>query len=513
MLIYLAEITAYDPGLPGATVLRYGTHGYTTGRADTPADTAYLPRIQQPALMQRACFDRFTTGGQSRIGYGELVLTNPDGELDALLDYGFDGRLLTLRLGEHDAAYPGGFTTIIAGTMEQPEFTLDAVRIRVRDRQAELAKPVQLNRYAGSNALPAGLEGVAGDLKGRGKPRLYGTAYNIAPPCVNTARLIYQVSDGAIATVSAAYDRGVALAKGADYVSQTDMETTAPAAANFRVWPAGGFFRLGSSPAGVPTCDASQGAAAANRTAAQLIKQVLLDLGIAAGDISAADVTALDTDASAEIGYWASHEADIAAVEVLDALSNTVGAWWGVDRAGGFRMAQLKLPSGTAVAVIDASNIISIQRRVTRDDGAGVPAWRVSLGYKRMWTVQDTDLAGAVTDARRAELREEYRRVKDEDAAVKTAHLLAPELAFDTLLIDGTAATTECTRRLTLYKARRDLFDVRVRLDAALAAAIDLGAVVTLVLARFGLAAGKLFRVIAIRPDLRLNALDLTLFG
>ena len=511
--IHIAEIDAYDPALPGVTTLRFATQGYVTAAGDTPAHTYYDGRIQQPANVQRSCFERATTFGQSKIGYGELILVNNDGALDQLIDYGYDGRAITIKLGTvlPDSGGAPSWVTVLKGTMEQAEFSWQKVTIRVRDRQAELNKPLQANLHAGSNALPNGLEGVAGDLKGKPKPWSWGTIYNAPAPCVNTSRLIYQANNGAINTVAAVYDRGAALLKGADYVSQADMETTAPAAGYFRVWPAGGYFRLGSSPAGQITADIVIGALASDRTAAQAMKAAMLKAGLVAGDISAADVTALDAANSAEVGIWL--DGGETAVAALDMLANSVGAWYGVDRLGSFRMGRIAAPGGTPVATLTPLEIISVDRMASRDDGRGVPAWRAALRYKRAWITQPSDLAGAVTDARRAELREEYRTVNSDDAAVQTAHPLAPALEFDTLLIDATAAQTEVDRRRDLYKVRRDLLEVRVRLDAALAAAIDIGNVVSVAVPRFGMTAGKLFLVIGVRTDLRDGRLDLTLWG
>lgn len=517
--IYLAHVTVYDPAIAGTKVLYYCTGtGFVTGTdaakrpAGIPAHTYYEPRIKQPASMRRDCFSRGATGGASEIGYGEMLMVNKDGALDGFLDYGLDGRSIEILIGQMSPWQTPVFTTILKGTIEQPRVSWDTVSIRLRDRQAELDKPVQATKYAGNNSLPNGLEGVAGDIKGQPKPRLYGRAFNFAPPCVNTSRLIYQVNDGAVQSVDAVYDRGATLTKGADYTSQSDMETNAPAASNFRAWPAGGYFRLGSSAIGQITTDATQGAAASNRTAAQIINAVATGPGgIASGDVVSADITALDSANSAEVGIYVGEESTVRAV--LDEVAGAVGAWWGFDRLGQFRAQRLELPSGTPVATLTEVEIIKIDRVATTDKGAGVPAWRVALNYKKFYAAQDSDIAGAVTDARRAEIRNTWRSTVAEDAAVKTAHPLAPQLDFDTLLIDAAAAGTEGSRCLMLYKTRRDPFAVRVALDAVLAAAIDLGTVVRVVHTRFGLAAGKDFRVLGLQPDARTNMLDLTLWG
>lgn len=502
--IYVAEIDAYDPALGAVRTLRYCTGtGYTSGAFDVPPHVWYEPRIQQPANLQREA----STAKAGRVGFGELVLVNADGGLDALVDYGFDGRRITIKLG---VARPGGVTwsTVLVGTMARADFSWRAVRIILRDRMAELSKPLQSTTYAGTNALPAGVEGTASDIKGQRKPRLYGWGHNLTPRCCNTSRLIYQVSDRAC-VIDAVYDRGVALTAGADYASEADMQATAPAGGQFRAWPAGGMFRLGSSPAGQVTADAHAGATAAVRTAAQLMKSVMLDGGIASGDISAADLAALDAANASECGYWVA--GDEKATDIIDALAGSVGAWWGVDRLGIFRMGRFEAPSGSPVATVTAVEAISIDRVAGASDP--IPAYKASLTYKPFATVQSSDLAGSVSDARRAELALPARTVTAVDAAVQTSHPLAGEITAETRLVVQASAQAEADRLLALYKVRRDTLSVRVALDADLAVTLDLGAVVKVQVARFGYNAGRLMRVTQIRTDLRAKLVDLTLWG
>lgn len=512
--IIIMDISCHTGAAP--TTLRFATQGYVTNAADTPAHTYYEGRVKQPGNIQRTVFDKGATFGQSKVGYGEVLLVNNDGALDAYLAYGFAGFGITIKRGTiaQNQSTPT-WTTVLMGTMDSVDFSWTDVSIKVRDRQQELGKPLQATRYGGTNALPAGLDGVATDIKGSGLPILYGRVYNISPPQVNTTRRIFQLSDGVIQSVDAVYDRGTALTAGAAYSSQADMETNAPAANQYRAWlnAAGSYIRLGSEPVGALTVDASQGANVAARTSAQLMKQVLLKGGIVNGDITAGDVTALDTAAAYECGYWVADGTDATGVTVLDALANSAGAFWGVDRLGKFRMAQIIAPlSANSIGTITALDIIKIDRVRSTDQGGGVPAWQVTLNYGRMFTVQD-DLAAAVPTVLKSDRAEEWRAVVSNDASVKTQWPKAQELSFDTHLLSASDAATEAARRLGLYKVRRDTLQARCKLSDALAAAIDLGTTIVVQLSRFGMSAGKPFLVTGIRTDLRNNTFELTLWG
>lgn len=499
--IYLVEIVAATDSIGATTTLYFSSDGFVTSGSDTPANTYFEPYIKQPALMSRS----ISTTGQSKVGYGELVLTNIDGSLDYLIDYGFDGRSITIRYGLNTSAYPAGFTTVLVGTMEQPEFRWKEVSIKIRDRQDELAsKQLQTTKYTGSNSLPAGLEGVAGDIKGQPKPVLYGQVFNIEPVFVNTSRLIFQVNDGAVNSVDAVYDRGVALTAGAAYTDQTDMETNAPSAGQFRAWLGGGYVRLGSSPTGIITADVTQGAAVSNRTVAQIVKSIAIDRGgVVSGDIDSGDVTALDTANSSVVGIYVKDETDISSA--LDELTNSIGAWWGFDSLGKLRMARLVVPSGTPVETFTESEIVDIDR------SGELPAYTVKLKYKKFYVVQDSDLAGAVTDARRAELKQDFREVVSTDSNILDKHLLASEKEFVTLLVDATAAQTEADRLLAMYKLRQDYFEIRTR-DVDIQYSIELGDVVEVAVSRFGLSGGELFVVTGIESDLKRNEYKLRLW-
>lgn len=503
--IYLAEISGANTS-GTVTVFRYATGGYSTLPADTPASTYYEGRIRQPGLLRRDLFSQGRTSGRSEIGYGVLEIDNADGALDALLDFGFDGRPLVIKVGDDAAAY-STFTTVLAGTLEQADFSTDKVSFRIRDYLQALDKVVQPTKYAGNNALPAGVEGTADDIKGNPKPLLYGKVYGIEPVQVNTTRRIYQVNAGAVNTI-AVYDAGIALTAGAAYASQVDMETNAPAAGQYRAWLAGGMFRLGSTPAGQVTADVTQTASTANHTAAQILKALALQAGISSGSISAADVTALDTANGAELGIYLAQETS--ALEAMDEVAASVGAYYIFDSAGALRMGVLLAPTGSPVLTLTESDMTRIERVPTNDTERSIPAWRVRLGWQKNYTPQTRgDLATAVTDARAAVVAQPWRITLAEDAAVLNQYPLAPELARNTLLVDGTAAGTEASRLLTLYKTRRDMFRITARLNTS----IDINNVLTVLYTRFGLSAGKLFRVLGIRPDLASGEYELTVWG
>lgn len=510
----LIELTAAVDAAGTTQTFYVSSDRFVTATTDTPASVAFEPRLIDPGSIGVHAFSDGRTGGATRLEMGEIVLANVDGGLDAWLNYSFDGRACVIRSGSEGAAYPAGFATLLTATIESAEATMDKFVLRLRDKQWRLQLPALTTRYAGGNSLPNGLEGTASDLGGKVKPKVYGKVFNIAPPLVNTSRLIYQPHAGsAVATVDAVNDRGLALTAGAAYSSQADMETNAPAAGQYRVWndaTLGCFIRLGSTPAGQITADVTQGTAAGNRTVAQILKQLALDAGYSAGEISSADVTALDAAAAQVVGLWLADETSFSAA--MDQVAASVGAWYGFDASGVLRMGQLTAPSGTPVATLyDYDVLQGFERRPPRDNG--LPIWRFTLGHTRVATVQPSDLAGAVTAATRAYLAQASRSAVAEDASIKTQWLLAGTLQADSLLTSASDAATEAARRLALYKVRRDVFDVPVPMDSYASLGLKLGDVVRVVFPRFGLDSGKSLRLIGINLALAQGVATLTLWG
>lgn len=514
MTIYLVEIDAYDTSL---ITLRYSKSGYNTAPSDTPASTHYLGRIISPGNFQRSLFGDGKTYGEAQAGYGYVELNNADGGLDALIDYGFAGRQIRVKTLADTTAALATATTIFSGTVEQPEFDFDTVRFRIRDRMDRLRTPIQETLYAGTT-IAGGMneaEGRPDDLQGKPKPLLFGKGFNIPAVAANAFDLIYQIHDGALQSVDAVRDQGVALTFAANYTTLALLRAASIPAGQYGTCLAAGLIRLGSTPAGQITVDATEGANSAARTAGQVTVRILTKIGLTSGDYSSSSITALDSSNSAEIGAWIGTDVTDA-LSVIGRVLSSIGASIAPDANGVFEVARLVAPTGTPVAEYDETVIIKdaapIERIATGDDGSGVPCWRVFLKYKPMWEVQTGgDLAASVSAANAALWGTEYRQVSATDTGILTKYPEAPEMAFETLLISDSAAQTEANRLRDLYKVRRDYF--RVSIPAEVGRTHKLGDVIRLKIARFGLSSGKLFTVLGIINDFDDELIELEVWG
>lgn len=282
-------------------------------------------------------------------------------------------------------------------------------------------------------------------------------------------------------------------------------DSLAPLAGSYGVLSSasGTYIRLGSQPAGQLTADVTHGAAPANRTAAQLMQAVLLKAGFTSADWVASDFTALDAAAPAACGLYLTTDT---AASALDRLADSVGAFWGFDDAGKFRVQQFTAPSGTETLALTDADLLEFDQMPFLQ-----PSYRTTLRYAEHVVVQTDGLAGGVTAARRADLGRQWREVTTTDAAVQTAHLLAEDTTEATALVNGSEAATEAARRQTLRGTLRRRYGATIERNPR-TASVRVGDVLRVTSARFGCAGGVLMRVTALDTRRAANRLRLTLF-
>lgn len=534
---YRVDLTGLDAA-GTAVVSRYATQDYivASGGSVSPHTVNVEGRLRQPGLIRRDMYGQGAlVGNGAQVAVGAIVLENADGGADGLRSYGFDGQQFALREIDVTTGVEVSYASRV-GFIEQPVFSQEDVVFSVRDAAHIFDIPLLTTKYAGTNALPAGVEGTADDIKGQPKPMCVGTVKNITPVCVNTSRLIYQV-DGVRGFVTgytlAVFDKRAALTAGADYANQADMEATAPTAGQYRVWPAGGMFRLGSA-ATLVTCDVLNPAGVYGGGTDE-IDAVLLEL---AEYSQAGGITSFYrefTDGNVSVGVYVAQERTVLEVmaEVLASVNGflTFGFAPGTAVNGATYWASHLTPAASLPYTPELNTIAlserelrSIRQQVPAGAARGLPVWRVNLNYAKNWRVMSpTDLAG-VAAADQEYFGREYRTVTVSDSAVKTQWPYATELNVTTLLNDATEATAEANRLLTLFKTQARLFAVTVPqgairdgVDGADAFSIkerfQLQSLVTITMARFGFDAGVTLQVIGIQENHEDDSFELLLWG
>lgn len=476
--------------------------GFITAAADAPAHTAYEPRVQNPLSWETAIPITPVAGRRAAISYGETILNNGDGKFDDLVDrYSVDGRRIVIRSGRRGWPY-ADFETLFDGTADGWRAEDQAVRVRLRDNSYRLDVPLQENLYKGTGGLEGG-----DDLRGKPKPLAFGdlAGQNIPAILVDPNRLIYQVHDGQISELFRVYDKGAPLSNEGEV---GDIITAQPSAGAFVSERGRGLFRLGSTPAGLVTCDLhgdSTGSFAVN--ASDIALRILLTRSsLGAADIDGMSFAALRTLQPASVGYWFGTE-PLTVAGALDSIMGGIFAWWGAGRQGGITCGRLDAPSINSVATFSDVEILDIARLELPEE-LNPLVWRMRIGFAPNYAVQTTDLAGVVTAERRQFLSQEYRITTASREQNKFDYLQARDPDPLISAISNQAdAEMEVTRQLGLFGVRRQLYQFTTKLKAYRR---QLGETITLQHSRYGLAAGRAAVIVGLGLDTGINQSTVT---
>lgn len=386
---YLVIIQGYDPSLGGVQSYYFGDPGagrpYISDPGDSPGNTIFEPRLraEESFRFTRSMFvpgSQDVRGGRSFPGIGAIVLDNLDGELDGFKSIGFDGRAITVLMGGEDFAY-AEHEVIFRGTVDGlPEVSTDRVVFQVRDRQAELDKPVQADLFAGTGGIEGGP-----DLTDQPKPIALGIVRNIEPIPLGIIGGLpsYRFNDDAVeafdVSLHMAYDAGIGLVRSVG---------SPPSAGEFTIDAATGVLTIYSPPAGRITLDA-WGAAGVATLADAIEYLVTVYGGVSPADLDTAAFTALAAALPGPIGAWIPAGGNL--LDILDALCGPLGVFYGFNRAGEFTVAQLDEASGSPALSLTEDEILDLLRLQSE-----LPIWRQTIGYARSQVVQDgTDLTAA----------------------------------------------------------------------------------------------------------------------
>ena len=538
------------PGPPAVAPLEYATESHIAPLSSwLPAGRFIEGRVIQPGLIERSMYGAGRLRGASPVAGGAIVLANADGALDEILGYSFDGQVFYVQ--ELNLATMAAKYTICQGYLEQPTWDEETITFQCRSIAHALDINLLEEKYAGTNALPTGIEGTPNDIGGLPKPVLLGTCYNVMPVQVNTSKKIYQL-DGVRGlrpayTLTVFDKRAVIMEDSAgDYTDQADMEANSPATGKYRVWPAGGCFRINFTPVGMLTCDvmnpADYNAPGTTPTGDSTLTQVLTTMN---REVLALPRYGLDAfhplsqlyAADPDVGIYV-QDTRTALTAVNDLLASVGGCLINAAPMNGaysgdrYSTAQLYEPSApyftpamSPLSLTDDDLIPGSLRLIPPNEPErGLPVWRVNVQYAKNWTLMTAnDLAGVAAD-QLARWTQEYLTASAEDATVKDDWPQALELTVTTLLVDQTEAQAEAQRLLDLFGVPRQRFALSIPRKVMIEAPhmgtsgnnpsnFVPGVRVTLTLDRFGLGSGKTFVITEMRDNVEQLTIDLVIWG
>ena len=181
------------------------------------------------------------------------------------------------------------------------------------------------------------------NLVGKPKPLCFGHCLNVRPVLVSPNLLTYQVHGGGpIQAIDAVYDKGVELVGPAGPGPQYSVDLER------------GTFTLNQQPIGEITADVRGDATdeAYVETVADVMARLVTTYGpLEAAELDTATFDALNLSAPSAIGLYITTERNT--LEVLDELINSIGGFYGFDRAGLMCVGRFEAPDPLSAIVLN----------------------------------------------------------------------------------------------------------------------------------------------------------------
>jgi hypothetical protein len=445
---------------------RYASNaGYVASAADPIApNRAYPDWLQEvPEVRQSLPVTLF---GRSEIGWSDAIISNPRGVRDSWLDEAWDGRAVRLLVGAASWTLDE-FVPVFDGVATGLQATADgALRLAMSDPREQLNRPVQ-------DALIA-----TGPSAGEVVPLCYGTVFNVEPTLIDAPSHTYRVHESAVVAIDEVYVGGLPVA----FTDNAD-----------------GTLSLGVFPAGRVTADLR---GQAIERADALLVAIAARAGVTSTD--AAALAALASAAPQPLGLYINRRTN--AIDVLDEIAGSVGAWWGFDGLG--RLTAAVAQVGVPALALTTDDVAEFGVQIDRLDP---PRWRTRIGYRRNHTVQTDGLFAAVAEDIRQRLGREWDIAEASSGSTRSLHPLAIDPDIEgTLMVAGTDARAESARRMAMFGVPAK----RLRVSAFRRAwALRPGDTVRVTHPRFGLAGSRDLLVLEVSRRVSSRDTALTLWA
>lgn len=562
----ICHLEPYDLDAEATVNLYYSTHGFTSEPGDTPSNTYYEPRLKQAYEFSRQMYRPGQLSGSSIPGAGSITLINRDNGLAALANYAWGGRRVRVWMGGPDFAL-SDYGLIYDGTAEGIVYGDGEIAIRLRDLKYRFDREIQAAVFAGTGAEEGGT-----DVLNRRKPLPYGICRNVpllylgisggkhtffaGTGIIGVLRvrdLGYELTPVASSPGPAQWSVNVAtglLTLGGAYngpLTADIIGTRYLSATSSTSWAVGTGSKAFTITAGLALAvgmkvrvartsalhstygdglitDYTSTTLTVNITSigsvtgthtdwtispwgtvAGITKAIGTLMGITSFD--AASFTALDTAQPATVGYYIPEGG--LGLGHLDNICNGASCNHGFTRAGSYQIGRLSAP-GTPDSTYTGSDVLddTLQRQAIDE-----PNHEVVVRYRKLWSgaMSDDQLVGAVSDADRAFLTQEWRQAKDDDSDVLTAFPLSQPITVDSIFDEETDAAAEATRLLAMFGVQRGYYTGRFKVQPL---TLDVGGTTSITLADFyDFGSGKALRRVEISEDLDLYEVELGLWG
>lgn len=446
------------------TTFYWGRRNYVTSATDTPANTPYLPIIEQGVRFT----EQISLTADARLSMGDIEINNFGGGRDAYLDYIWDNRQVQAWIGDARWARED-FRMIFNGIADSMNSKgRDRLSLKLRDKLQRLNTPVTEAKLGGST-----------ENKDELIPLTFGEGHNVTPLLSDPALLQYQVHNGTIESIIEVRDNGIP-------VDFTANLTT-------------GTFTLDQEPEGMITASV-QGDKDPTylNTVANLVKHIVKNYGkeserFVDADLDLTSLTAFNTACPQPVGAYLNGRTNV--LDLCTQLAASVGARPAMTRLGLLKLVRIELPPSGTPFEIGERDMVQFSLRVA--ERIKVRA-AVKLGFNRNYTVQDNLLTTIPADHKDL-FALEWLTETVTDATVQADYklFLDPEQQ-DTLLLRRSDANDEAQRQLDIFKTQRTIYQFE---GYARMLQLELGQAVTITDSRFGLSGGATGMVVSLEPN------------
>lgn len=465
-------------GWPGVRQTLYvaATTGRSTRNDDTPAKT-WVPSKLSPSLnFGSKLFDGVDPLKRSRPGQGEIVLNDPDGELDYLFDYSLDGATITIKRGDRGSPY-GTWETVGKFTAAGMIHDYDSKRIRLRDLSWALSAPLHDEYYGGTG----GLDGDVG-LANVWKPWALGYC-NTKPVMLNAEAQILQWSFTSSAAVLAFRHGGVELPFHADYPTFEALRDASIPSGHYGTCLAHSLARpnidieKGIRVDVIGDADTAYGRPGPTKRGA-IARRIATTHGVSRlndeTQIDPAAFNALDLQHVASVGWF--FDEPISKADALDLVMGGILGWWTIKRDGRMAVGWVESPAlGSSLNFAFKSYGMSAPRVV---DWAPPRAGTIMTWRRNHAPEGRSELATSVSEATAEILSKSAQNVRQLSPAVTNMYPTAATVVVDNSGFWFQAdADVECARQQGVLEVPRS----RYQWDMAIDPYVDLqGLVATL---------------------------------
>lgn len=415
---------------PTGTPIYLSDTAYYTEPGDTPPNQPYIPVISPGGVPRLARKIQEVFGGRSVPTWGPLILAESIvGNIDLNKAALRNTAMRVLLTGPRSIIPHDQLAVVTDGIIGRRSGNPDTgITFEILDKQADFDN-VELpnNHYIGNESANFPTSNI-----GKAIPLCLGRCRNITPLPIDTVNLIYQVNDGPVQDIPAAYDNGIALTKVASN----------PQPGQFSVNAASGTLQLGVKPTGILTCDCDGMLDGPTwlSTTPQIIDWLSRFYGgLAQQDI---DITGLPTGI---VGIYIKDHVTLSTV--ITSLMQGVLGWWGFKRQSQLIARIFDLPLAGGPSFDETRQLSDVKWREERN-----LHWAVPTLYRRNWT-RNSQPASAVDVDTAAWLNSDGYDARVELSAIPSGSSVSKRI--DTYFDNKADSDAVAMRALDLFGSER----------------------------------------------------------